>query len=669
MRKLLLPLVLLYVTVAQGQNVMTPETLLSLKRVSPKGMNSNGSLLYYTLYTPDLSRNTSDAENRIVDLSNRRESSPEALQGASIQQILSDGRLLVVKDDELRITSSHGETESVLLKGVGKKTNFKLSPDFQKIAYSEEIKYQLIEGKDIHDDLPKSELYIYDDLNYRHWDTWYDGHVSHVYVADVGPEGIQNIRDILKGEAYDCPQKPFGGAEDFVWDPQSEHIIYVCKKSTGRKYAESTNTDLYTYNISTRKTDNLTEGMMGYDTNPVFSSDGKRVAWLSMKRDGYESDKNDVIVYDIVSGNRSNLTKDWDGTAHSFTWGPNDRMIYFTAPVDGTEQIFQVNLAGADIYQVTQGAHDIRSIIGFQDGNIIVSKQSMNQATELYAYASSTRVFTPITQANTQTYAQLDLSTIEKREINTVDGKKMLVWVIYPPNFDPTKKYPTLLYCQGGPQAQVSQFYSFRWNFQLMAAQGYIVLAPNRRGLPGFGVAWNEQISQDWGGLAMQDYMQTTDVLSEEIPAIDKDRIGAVGASYGGYSVYMLAGIHQNRYKTFIAHCGLFDLKSWYGTTEELWFANWDLGGSYYKDSIPESYRKFSPSDYAKNWNTPMLIFQGGRDYRVPIGQGLQAYQAAKVRGLKSRLVYLPNENHWVLQQQNALAWQREFYRWLEETL
>ncbi len=668
MKKLLGILLLLSFIQVKSQNVMTPEILLSLKKVYPQSLNKDATKLYYTLVTPDVANNSATTENRIIDIDTRREEVLSALSDASIQQVLPDDRLLVVRSGKLEVTDSKGNTLHTLLDDTENRANFKISPDGKRLAFSEEVQYQLVKGKDIYNDLPKSNLYVYDDLNYRHWDTWFEGKISHVYVADIISDRARNIVDIMHSEPYDCPQKPFGGAEDFIWSPKSQSIVYVCKKSIGRKYAESTNTDLYVYNIEKKTTVNLTEGMMGYDTAPTFSTKGNKLAWLSMKRDGYESDKNDICTYDLISGDRNNITADWDGTVQSMVWGPDDSRIYFIAPTQGTQQIFTVSPQGGEVKKISEGAHNIKSIVGFTTNSIVLTKQDMNRATEIYNYSATEKSYTPLTQANTQTYAGLDLSKIEARIIKTVDNKDMLVWVIYPPNFDSTKKYPTLLYCQGGPQAQVSQFYSFRWNFQLMAANGYIVLAPNRRGLPGFGVAWNEQISQDWGGMAMKDYLQTTDVLSKEIEAIDPDRIGAVGASYGGYSVYMLAGIHKDRYKTFIAHCGLFDLKSWYGTTEELWFANWDLGGPYYK-SESESYKKYSPSDYVKNWNKPMLIFQGGRDYRVPIGQGLQAYQAAQVMGLKSRLVFLPEENHWVLQSQNALAWQREFYRWLKETL
>ncbi len=669
MKNLITALLLISTLSAQAQNVMTAEKLLALKKVSAIGLSSE-EILYYNLYTPDVSKNQNNKSIISLEIKNDRlkEKILTKDKDHRIEQILPDGNLLMVKGKSLVLCDQTGFPKKTLMNNIENRSNFKLSPDSKKLAFTQEIQYNLVKSDQIYDDLPESEVYIYDDLNYRHWDTWNDGKVSHLFWGTVEGSNVKNIQDVMKGEEFDCPQKPFGGAEDYTWDQEGKVLLYVCKKESGLKYAQSTNTDIYAYNTNTLRSYNISEGMMGYDMAPAFNDKGSKLAWLSMKRDGYESDKNDIVVYDMMNNSKSNITADWDGTVHSFLWSTDDENIYFLAPTQGTEQVFVVNINTKKVSQITEGPHNITGILGLRGTNIILSKQNMNQATELYAYSLSSKSFSPLTYANTEAYAGLELSKIEKRMVPTVDGKSMLVWVIYPPNFDENKKYPTLLYCQGGPQAQVSQFYSFRWNFQLMAANGYIVIAPNRRGLPGFGVKWNEAISQDWGGMAMKDYMQATDVLSEEIPAIDAERIAAVGASYGGYSVYMLAGIHQNRYKTFIAHCGLFDLKSWYGTTEELWFADWDLGGPYYRNT-PASYDKFSPSDFVKNWNKPMLIFQGGKDYRVPIGQGLQAFQAARVNKLKSRLVYLPNENHWVLQSQNALAWQREFYRWLKETL
>jgi dipeptidyl aminopeptidase/acylaminoacyl peptidase len=292
----------------------------------------------------------------------------------------------------------------------------------------------------------------------------------------------------------------------------------------------------------------------------------------------------------------------------------------------------------------------------------------MNHAAELYGFNIKKGTERVITHTNDEIYNSIALSKIEKRWVKTTDGKEMLTWVILPPNFDSTKTYPTLLYCQGGPQSAVSQFYSFRWNFQLMAANDYVIIAPNRRGLPSFGTEWNEAISKDWGGQAMKDYLAAFDEISKE-SYIDQNNAGAVGASYGGYSVYMLAGIHEKRFKSFVAHCGLFNLESWYGSTEELFFANFDIGGPYWENPAPKSYAKFSPHKYAQNWDTPIFVIHGGRDYRVPDTQGMEAFQVAQLKGLKSRFLYFPKEGHWVLQPQNGLVWHREYFKWLDETL
>ncbi|HET9826113.1 MAG TPA: prolyl oligopeptidase family serine peptidase, partial [Chitinophagaceae bacterium] len=481
-------------------------------------------------------------------------------------------------------------------------------------------------------------------------------------------------KDIMRDEPYDCPQKPFGGEEDYTWSPDSKHIVYVCKKKYGKDYALSTNADLYEFDLSTNTTKNLTAGRMGYDVNPSYSKNGT-LAWLSMKTDGYEADKQDLVA--STGMGVVNLTKNRDDIhVEGFRWSDDCRNIFFWAAVNGTLQLFEVDYTGATrklpgIRQVTKGDFDITGIIGQNGNQLIVSRTDMNHATELYSVDIESGAMNQLTHVNDSLYNSIGKCNTERRWIATTDGKKMLVWVIYPPGFDATKKYPTLLYCQGGPQSALTQFYSFRWNFQLMASQGYIVVAPNRRGMPGHGTKWNEEISKDWGGQVMKDYLSAIDAVSKE-KFVDKDRLGCVGASYGGYSVYMLAGMHNNRFKTFIAHDGVFDLKSWYGTTEEMWFANWDIGGPYWDKnnaSAKKSYSQFSPSNFVDKWNTPIMIVQGGRDYRVPIEQGLQAFQAAQLRGIKSRLLYLPDENHWVLSAQNGLVWQHEFFKWLDETM
>jgi dipeptidyl aminopeptidase/acylaminoacyl peptidase len=393
-----------------------------------------------------------------------------------------------------------------------------------------------------------------------------------------------------------------------------------------------------------------------------------------MKRDGYEADKNDILVKNGVTV--TNLTQQWDGTVNEFVWSQDGAKIFFTAPVDGTIQLFEVNDPGLTkkarkVKQITSGDFDVTGIVGQVVNDLVVSRTDMNHAAELYRVNLSNGEFTALTHVNDDTFNQLSLSKVEKRYFKTTDDKRLLVWIIYPPDFDKAKKYPTLLYCQGGPQAPLTQFYSFRWNFQLMAANGYIIVAPDRRGMPGFGVEWNEKISKDWGGQVMDDYLTAIDEISKE-SFVDKKRVGCVGASYGGYSVYYLAGIHNNRFKTFVAHDGVFDLKSMYGTTEEMWFVNWDLGGPYWEKNnaaAQKTYSRFDPSNFVDKWNTPILIVQGGRDYRVPIGQGLEAFQAARLRGIKSRLLYFPDENHWVLKAQDALVWQNEFFKWLKEAL
>ncbi len=390
-----------------------------------------------------------------------------------------------------------------------------------------------------------------------------------------------------------------------------------------------------------------------------------------MKEDGYEADKNDIIIKDVKTGARVNLTATWDETVSSFTFSKDGLNIYFLAVMNGTEQLFSVDIADKTIKQITKGQWDVSSMIGQTGGNMIVTRTDMNHAAEIYSVNLNTGTMLKISDINDKFNNHLATSRVAERHVKTTDGKDMLAWVIYPPDFDPNKKYPTLLFCQGGPQSPLSQGYSFRWNFQLMAANGYIIIAPNRRGMPGHGVEWNRAISADWGGQAIQDYLSAIDDISTE-PYVDKERLGCVGASYGGYSVYMLAGVHNGRFKTFIAHDGLFDLKSWYGTTEEIWFANKDIGGNYWDKmnlKSQKSYSKFNPSNFVDKWNTPIMVIQGGKDYRVPIEQGLQAFQAAQLRGIKSKLIYLPDENHWVLKPQNALVWQREFFDWLKETL
>ena len=550
-------------------------------------------------------------------------------------------------------------------------TDKNISPNGKYLLYSEEVKIDKVHGKDYYPDLTKSNVQIYNGLDYRHWDTWNEGKFNHVFYKE-NKENAVGI-DILGTENFDSPQKPFGGDEDYVWSPDSKSILYVCKKKAGTQYAISTNTNIYEYNLETKKTTNRTESNLGYDTNPAFSSNGY-LAYLQMKRDGYEADKNDIIV--DFNGIKLNLTASFDVTVDNFLWSNDGKKIYFVAPIDGTKQLFEVNFPrmtkiAVSVTQLTNGDFDVNDIIGFADSKVLVTRTDMNHANEIYSYDLTAKTWLQLSKVNDETYSKLSFSKIEKRYVTTTDGKKMFVWVALPPNFDKTKKYPTLLFCQGGPQSPLTQSYSFRWNFSLMSAQGYIVVAPNRRGMYGHGQAWNEQISKDWGGQVMKDYLSAIDDLSKE-SYVDTKRLGCVGASYGGYSAFYLAGIHNNRFKTFISHDGVFNTQSMFGTTEEVFFNMWDFGGPYWDINnkiAQKTYTTFNPINFVDKWNTPILIIQGGNDFRVPIGQSQEAFQAAQLRGIKSRFLYFPEENHWVLKPQNAIVWQSEFYKWLKETL
>ncbi|OOV28915.1 S9 family peptidase [Flavobacterium sp. LM5] len=633
MKKILLLTLSMMSLTTMAQNTLTPELLWKLGRITPLGLSKDGKNVIYKVSTPSVAENKSSSK----------------LYSLPIE----GGNAIEIKDTKGLLNDKNS------------------SPDGKYLVYNEEVKIDKVHGKDFYPELEKSNVQIYNGLDYRHWDTWNEGKFNHVFYKE-NKENATGI-DILKGENFDSPQKPFGGDEDYIWSPDSKSILYVCKKKAGTQYAISTNTDIYEYQLESGKTINRTEGNLGYDTAPQFSPAG-HLTWLQMKRDGYEADKNDIIV--DFKGIKMNLTANWDGSVDQFMWSLEGKNVYFVAAVDGTKQLFVVNFPGmtriaVTVRQITKGDFDVSDIIGFSGNQVLVTRTDMNHAAEIFSYNLKKNTWKQLSNVNTATYKTLALSKTERRYVTTTDGKKMLVWVILPPNFDATKKYPTFLYCQGGPQSPLTQSYSFRWNFSLMAAQGYVVVAPNRRGMYGHGQEWNEKISGDWGGQVMDDYLSAIDDVAKE-SYVDKSRLGCVGASYGGYSVFYLAGIHNNRFKTFIAHDGVFNTQSMFGTTEEVFFNNWDFGGAYWeKDNkvAQKSYTTFNPITLVDKWNTPILIIQGGTDFRVPIGQSQEAFQAAQLRGVKSRFLYFPEENHWVLKPQNAQVWQKEFYKWLKETL
>ena len=625
-------LVILSLPVA-SQTKLTPELMWKLGRVTGVGISKDGKSAVYSVSTPNVAENKSASETFVVPVTG----------GAAIQTFNKDS---VTRDKNI-------------------------SPNGKYIIYDKEVKLLNVTGNDLYPELPKSNVYIFDNLNFRHWDKWSNGSYNHVFVAKLVNGKKENEKDLMTGEPFDSPQKPFGGDEDYNWSPDSKYIVYVAKKKYGKDYAVSTNTDIYRYDVESGKTTNLTEGMMGYDLNPSYNKQGTP-AWLSMKRDGYESDKQDIVV--MFGTNKINLTGSRDDLqVEGYKWSDDGTKIFFWAPIKATQHLFEITLGSAypssTIRQITKGDFFVQDIIGQSGNTLVASKVDINHAPELYTIDISNGNMKQLSHVNDNMYNTIGMCKSEIRFVKTTDNKLMPTWVIYPPDFDPNKKYPTLLFCLGGPQG-TTPMYSFRWNFQLMASQGYIVVSPDRRGVFGDGRKWTEDISKDWGGQAMKDYLSAIDDISKE-KFVDKDRRGCVGASYGGYSVFMLEALHEGRFKTFIAHDGVFDMRSEFGTTDEMWFEYWEKGGAYWEKKNKVAQRSFAqnPSDFVDKWNTPIMIVQGGKDYRVPIEQGLQAFKAAQLRGIKSKLLYIPDENHWVLSAQNAMVWQHEYFKWLEETL
>lgn len=648
-----------------AQNVMTPETLWTLNKIGVSAVSPDQSSLIYILGKTDLKTEKNNKKNYFFSVKNGKVTSLDLGKKSLIQW--DKNGIYAQEGDKIYVSKDAGKTWTDFYT-LGEVDNVIISPDGKKIAFSKEVLVEKLMGKEKYSDVPKSTAQIYNDLNHRHWDRFNEGKYNHIFVVNVS-ETADKAKDLLEGKPWDSPQRPSGGSEDFLWNPDSTQLLYVTKPLSGAEYAQSTNTDIFAYDLKSGTVKNLTESNKGYDVNPKFSPDGKYLSWQSMERNGFEADKNDVKILDLKSGITTNLTKAWDeSVVGSVFWSQDSKNIFFTTAWKGTMQLFSLNPKTSKIQQVTKGDFDVSDIYAENSNSLLVSRTDMNHNADLFSVDVKNGAMKQLTEVNKETYAKITPSKTELKMVKTTDGKEMGVWFIYPPNFDPAKKYPTLLYCQGGPQSALTQFFSVRWNFALMSANDYIVVAPNRRGMPGWGTKWNEEISKDWGGQPMRDYLAAAD-FAKTLPYVDGDRMGAVGASYGGYSVFMLAGIHENRFKTFIAHDGLFDMKSWFLTTEELWFAKWDLGGSPYDNPTPKSYTEFNPSNYVNKWNKPMMVIQGGIDYRVPYEQGQEAFQAAKLKGLKTKFLYFPNENHWVLHPQNGLVWQREFFEWLKETL
>ena len=650
---------------------LTPEILWKFGRVGDARISPEGNHVIYSLTRYDHSTNSNRSDICILDIETGE------------TQILTEGseRNFGARwhpDGEtigyLRVTE--GETQLWEMSPAGNHlqvseieggiNSFNYSPAGDNIYFTKQVKLDESPAE-MYPDLPLIDVRIEDELMYRHWSSWHNYSYSHVFIAPYENGSLGEPLDIMEGEKYDSPLPPFYSASQIAWSHDGRIIAYTSKKMDRTEFAQSTDADIYLYFLDTGETRNITNDNRGYDRYPVFSPDGNYVAWQSMETPGYESDKARLFVYNLNTGVKRDLTRDFEENASDFVWSDNSENIFFISGINATYQIFSIHVPTRKISQITTGRHNFTSI-DMTGNTLIAEKMSMSMATEIFSINPVTGMETQLTYTNRHIYDNIAIGHIAERWVETTDGNEMLVWVIYPPGFDPDKIYPALLYCQGGPQSAVSQFFSFRWNFQIMAANDYIIVAPNRRGLPTFGQEWNRQISGDWGGQAMRDYISAIDDLMAE-PYIDEDRVGAVGASFGGYSVFQLAGTHEGRFKAFISHNGVFHLESMYGATEETFFVNHDLDGPYWERPRPVSYDEFSPHTLVHNWDTPILIYTGENDYRVPYDQGLQAFNIARIRGVPARLVHFPTEGHWVLQPQNGILWQREFFSWLDRWL
>lgn len=653
--------------------VMTPEVLHSFGRVGSVVVSPDKSHILYQVTYVSIPQNKSNSElfvmksdgteKKQLTITNTQESNP---------QWVSDGKKIAFLSNEtgssqIWTINPDGGGMKQISNVEGGIEGFKYSPDGKKVLFVKSVSSVEPTSKK-YADLPNASGRIVDDLMYKHWDTWVES-VPHPFVADLSGNKLSNIKDLLEGEPYESPMAPFGGIEQLAWSPDSRTIVYTSRKKTGRDYAVSTNSDLYLYNFESGQTQNMTEGMMGYDVNPKFSPDGKFLAWQSMERDGYEADKNRLFVMDLSSGEQIYVTDQFDYNTDDFIWNSDNKTIYLVASVKGTTQLHSVDVISKEITSITKGKFDYTSV-ALANGKLIAKRQSMSQPTEIYSVDIASGQATDISHENKEILDQLTMGEVEERWIATSDGKEMLTWVVYPPNFDRNKRYPTLLYCQGGPQSMVSQFWSYRWNLQMMAANGYIVVAPNRRGLPGFGQEWLEQISGDYGGQNMRDYLAAIDALSKEA-YVDETRLGCTGASYGGFSTYWLAGNHEGRFKAFLSHAGIFNLEAQYLETEEMFFANWDMGGPFWDKSNATAQKTYasSPHKYVEKWDTPIMITHGEYDYRILASQGMMAFNAAQLRSIPSRMLIFPDENHWITKPQNGILFQREFFRWFDEWL
>ena len=651
---------------------MTPEALWAMGRIGGMNVSPDGKRVVYTVAYYSVPENKSNREVFVMnaDGSDNKQITKTGFDDNETVWIKGGTKIAFLCNEsgssQLWEMNPDGTDRKRLSDYDKDIEGFAFSPDEKKASFISQFK-PVNSTADKYPDLDKATGVIITDLMYKHWDEWVTT-VPHPFVADFDGESISNPVDVMEGELFESPMKPFGGIEQLAWNTTSDKIAYTSRKKTGKEYAISTNSDIYVYDLNTKQTTNITEENKGYDTNPTYSPDGKSIAWLSMERDGYEADQNRLMVMNLETGEKTFVSKDFDSNVDSYCWSADCERIYFTGVWHGESQVYQIDLAnGNKITPLTEGMYDYASVALLGD-KLIAQRHSMSMGDEIYSIdLTGDHTVTQLTFENKHIYDQLTMGKVEERWMKTTDGKQMLTWVIYPPQFDPNKKYPTLLFCEGGPQSPVSQFWSYRWNFQIMAANDYIIVAPNRRGLPGFGLEWNEAVSGDYGGQCMKDYFTAIDEVAKE-PYVNKDRLGCVGASFGGFSVYWLAGHHDKRFKAFIAHDGIFNMEMQYLETEEMWFANWDMGGAYWEKQNATAQRTFanSPHKFVDKWDTPILCIHGEKDYRILANQGMAAFNAAVLRGVPAELLIYPDENHWVLKPQNGVLWQRTFFEWLD---
>ena len=662
-----------------GDDYLTPEALWAMGRIGGADIHPTTGHIIYSVTYYSVKENRSNSELFVLPagatepiqltFDNKYQGTAHWMSETEISYISTESGSAQVWKMALTIDGNNAKAGKAvqLTDYEGGIDDYAFSPDFKKLLFVSQVK-TVEQTADVYPDLDKASGHFHNDLMYKHWDEWTET-APHPFVAEFDGKQISHIKDLLEGEKYESPMKPFGGIEQLAWSPDGKYIAYTCRKKTGLDYAVSTNSDIYLCDLHSGETRNLTEGMMGYDINPAFSPDGSMIAWQSMERDGYESDQNRLMVMTLANGEKSFVSQAFESSVDQFIWLNNSELA-FAGVWHALAHIYTVNLQG-EIKERTQGQYDF-SICGLSaDNQLLCKRHSMREPDDLYMLNLNSDELTQLTRVNNDILSNLTMGEVVPRRQTTTDGKQMLTWIIYPPHFDPNKKYPTLLYCEGGPQSPVSQFWSYRWNFMMMAANNYIIVAPNRRGLPGFGNEWNEAISGDYGGQCMRDYLTAIDEFVAAEPYVDKEHLGCVGASFGGFSVYWLAGHHDKRFKAFIAHDGIFNMEMQYLETEEKWFANWDMGGAYWDKNNPIAQRTFenSPHRFVDKWDTPILCIHGEKDYRILANQAMAAFDAAKMRGIEAELLIFPDENHWVLKPQNGILWQRRFYNWLDRWL